>query len=60
MSNEADLVSVWAGAKRTCPPSDLAEEGELAKRPPCISSKGIHNFNYPRTGLAGVTVRKLT
>src|SRR5205814_10099793 len=42
------VVSVWAGSKRTCPPSDLAE-GDGAKSN-CISSKGIHNFAYPRTG----------
>jgi NAD+ diphosphatase len=42
---------VWAGSKRTCPPSDLAEDGD-GKRPPCISSNGIHNFSYPRTGKA--------
>jgi len=41
---------VWAGSKRTCPPSDLAEQESSEKRPPCISAKGIHNFSYPRTG----------
>jgi len=46
-----NLVSVWAGSKRTCPPADLAEEEDTgAKRPACVSAKGIHNFSYPRTG----------
>ena len=43
----ANIVSVWAGSKRTCPPLDLADGG---KKSACISSKGIHNFAYPRTG----------
>src|SRR5579862_8681329 len=42
------VVSVWAGSKRTCPPSDLAEGNGTKSN--CISSKGIHNFAYPRTG----------
>jgi len=46
--NATNTVSVWAGSKRTCPPSDLAE-GD--KKSTCISSKGIHNFAYPRTGI---------
>jgi hypothetical protein len=46
----ANKVSVWAGSKRTCPPSDLAEEAE-GKKSTCISSRGIHNFAYPRTGM---------
>jgi NAD+ diphosphatase len=40
---------VWAGTKRTCPPSDLADNKD-GVRPSCISTNGIHNFQYPRTG----------
>ena len=45
----ADIVSVWAGSKKTCPPSDIADNGKT-NTPPCISSKGTHNFSHPRTG----------
>ncbi|ODQ52618.1 hypothetical protein SAICODRAFT_57814 [Saitoella complicata NRRL Y-17804] len=45
-------MSVWAGAKRVCPPTSL-DPAELNKpaveRPACISRKGLHNFAYPRT-----------
>ena len=51
-SVKVNLVSVWAGSKRTCPPSDLAEEEhDGRKKPACISANGIHNFSYPRTGI---------
>ena len=51
------VVSVWAGSKRTCPPSDLAD-GEGSKST-CISSKGIHNFAYPRTGISFLGAMRL-
>lgn len=52
------VVSVWAGSKRTCPPSDLAEGPE--SKSTCISSKGIHNFAYPRTGMSFLRFVRLT
>jgi len=36
--------SVWAGWKRRCLPGNKPEGS-----PPCISKKGVHNFQYPRT-----------
>ncbi|KAG0134354.1 NUDIX hydrolase domain-like protein [Tuber indicum] len=49
----ARTVSVHAGTKRICPPSDRAfqkdPEDPPFERPPCISRKGIHNIAFPRT-----------
>ncbi|ORY80302.1 NUDIX hydrolase domain-like protein [Leucosporidium creatinivorum] len=42
------LRSVWAGWKRACVPGEPSAEG-LDAPPACISKKGVHNFNYPRT-----------
>jgi NAD+ diphosphatase len=39
-------VSAEAGHKRICPP----QAGPADESVPCISSKGVHNFAYPRTG----------
>lgn len=36
------------GHKRTCPPVPAGETGGA----PCISQNGVHNFAYPRTGMA--------
>jgi NAD+ diphosphatase len=38
-------IGVWAGAKRQCPEKDRVTGDRL----PCISRKGLHNFQYPRT-----------
>ncbi|CAO3683016.1 unnamed protein product [Umbelopsis ramanniana] len=38
-------VSAEAGHKRICPP----QAGPPEESVPCISSKGVHNFAYPRT-----------
>lgn len=38
-------ISVWAGAKRQCPEKDRV----AGERQSCISRKGLHNFQYPRT-----------
>lgn len=38
-------ISVWAGAKRQCPAKDRVSGDRLT----CISRKGLHNFQYPRT-----------
>lgn len=40
-------LSTEAGHKRVCPP----QSGPSGDTVPCISSKGVHNFTYPRTGL---------
>ncbi|PWW78571.1 hypothetical protein C7212DRAFT_350675 [Tuber magnatum] len=49
----ASTVSINAGTKRICPPSDKALQKNLEdppfERPPCISRKGIHNITFPRT-----------
>ncbi|KAI9758430.1 MAG: hypothetical protein M4579_003059 [Chaenotheca gracillima] len=56
-------LSINAGAKRTCPPTDLASLPTTAmqggtvdakpisatERPPCASRKGISNICFPRT-----------
>lgn len=41
-------LSVNAGAKRTCPPTDLAG-GTLKEREPCASRQGVSNICFPRT-----------
>lgn len=41
-------LSVNAGTKRTCPPTDLAS-GTLHERKPCASRKGVSNICFPRT-----------
>jgi len=38
-------VSVWGGWKRACLPDDAV----IKNGAPCISKKGVHNFQYPRT-----------
>ncbi|ORX79647.1 hypothetical protein K493DRAFT_362527 [Basidiobolus meristosporus CBS 931.73] len=40
-------ILVDAGYKRTCPP--ISPDQVSAEHPPCISTKGVHNFAYPRT-----------
>lgn len=40
--------SVWAGWKRACISGEVGEAG-LDTVPVCISKRGVHNFNYPRT-----------
>ena len=56
-------LSINAGAKRTCPPIDLARlptataqglpetasPSEATHRPPCATRKGVHNIAFPRT-----------
>ncbi|KAI1007947.1 hypothetical protein K3495_g282 [Podosphaera aphanis] len=42
-------LSVNAGAKRTCPPRDLALPPGQEERPACITRKGISNLCFPRT-----------
>ncbi|KAI9676407.1 MAG: NADH pyrophosphatase [Caeruleum heppii] len=55
-------LSINAGAKRTCPPTDLAlvsnpqrtsakdaQPLKPSERPPCATRKGIHNITFPRT-----------
>ncbi|KAI0115756.1 NUDIX hydrolase domain-like protein [Nemania sp. FL0031] len=45
-------MSINAGMKRTCPPTDLAgvpEGGEPKKRPDCPTRHGISNLSFPRT-----------
>ncbi|KAK4703536.1 NAD+ diphosphatase, partial [Phenoliferia sp. Uapishka_3] len=39
------LRSVWGGWKRVCAASQDSQDG----LPPCLSKKGVHNYNYPRT-----------
>ncbi|KUI65141.1 hypothetical protein VM1G_00862 [Cytospora mali] len=41
-------LSVNAGTKRTCPPTDMAG-GELKERGPCASRQGVSNICFPRT-----------
>lgn len=41
-------LSVNAGGKRTCPPTDLAG-GSLTNRGPCASRQGVSNICFPRT-----------
>ncbi|ROW12222.1 hypothetical protein VMCG_00102 [Cytospora schulzeri] len=41
-------MSVNAGTKRACPPTDMAG-GELKERGPCASRKGVSNICFPRT-----------
>lgn len=38
-------ISVWAGTKRQCPDKDRVS----GQRQSCISRKGLHNYQYPRT-----------
>lgn len=45
-------ASVWAGWKRMCMPNP---EDSAEKKSPCISRKGLHNFNYPRTDPVSVS-----
>lgn len=44
-------MSVNAGFKRTCPPTDKAvtAEGGSSERPSCVTRKGISNLCFPRT-----------
>lgn len=45
-------MSVNAGTKRVCPPTDLAgvpEGGEPKKRADCATRHGVSNLNFPRT-----------
>jgi NAD+ diphosphatase len=44
-------LSVNAGTKRVCPPTDLARlaEGKPAERPPCSTRTAISNLSFPRT-----------
>lgn len=45
-------LSVNAGTKRACPPTDLAgvePGGEPKERRPCETRKGISNLSFPRT-----------
>ncbi|CAK7267139.1 NADH pyrophosphatase [Sporothrix epigloea] len=45
-------LSVNAGMKRTCPPTDLAgveAGGEPKDRKPCETRKGVSNLSFPRT-----------
>lgn len=54
-------LSINAGGKRTCPPSDLSRlqgaigstSGErpinMKERPPCVTRQGISNLCFPRT-----------
>ncbi|KAF2841344.1 hypothetical protein M501DRAFT_928909 [Patellaria atrata CBS 101060] len=42
-------LSVNAGFKRACPPSDLAAELPARERPPCATRTGISNLSFPRT-----------
>lgn len=44
-------LSVNAGTKRACPPSDAAQaaEGRPAERPPCSTRTSISNLSFPRT-----------
>lgn len=37
--------SLWGGWKRFCTSALAPEEGKT----PCFSTKGLHNFAYPRT-----------
>jgi len=41
-------LSVNAGTKRTCPPTDLAG-GERHERAPCATRGGVSNLSFPRT-----------
>ncbi|KAK2605490.1 hypothetical protein N8I77_008323 [Diaporthe amygdali] len=41
-------LSINAGTKRTCPPTDLAG-GKLTERGPCASRHGVSNICFPRT-----------
>ncbi|KAI1433403.1 NUDIX hydrolase domain-like protein [Xylaria sp. CBS 124048] len=45
-------LSINAGTKRVCPPTDLAgvpEGGEAKQRPECPTRRGISNLCFPRT-----------
>ncbi|GAA6040372.1 hypothetical protein JCM8097_007582 [Rhodosporidiobolus ruineniae] len=42
------IRSVWGGWKRACIPGQPSSSSTPAD-PPCISRKGVHNFQYPRT-----------
>lgn len=41
-------LSINAGTKRSCPPTDLAG-GKLTERPDCASRHGVSNICFPRT-----------
>ncbi|KAI9766284.1 MAG: NADH pyrophosphatase [Geoglossum simile] len=42
-------LSINAGYKRTCPPTDLAPLMASQTRPPCTTRTGLHNLAFPRT-----------
>ncbi|KAH0541765.1 hypothetical protein FGG08_003787 [Glutinoglossum americanum] len=42
-------LSVNAGYKRVCPPTDLALPVGSQTRPPCVTRTGVHNLAFPRT-----------
>ena len=42
-------LSVNAGYKRTCPPTDLSSLVASQTRPPCATRTGLHNIAFPRT-----------
>ncbi|KAI5364838.1 Putative NUDIX hydrolase domain, NADH pyrophosphatase-like, Zinc ribbon, NADH pyrophosphatase [Septoria linicola] len=42
-------LSVNAGFKRTCPPSDNAAQADKVQRPSCVTRTGISNLCFPRT-----------
>jgi NAD+ diphosphatase len=42
-------MSVHAGFKRTCPPTDKAAAADKIERPACVTRHGISNLCFPRT-----------
>lgn len=42
-------IQVWAGHKRTCPPEQVEETDSNGEKNTCVSRKGLHNYQYPRT-----------
>lgn len=44
-------LSINAGTKRTCPPTDTAllTQGKSPKRPPCSTRTTVSNLSFPRT-----------
>lgn len=42
-------MSVNAGFKRTCPPTDKAAASDKIDRPACVTRQGISNLCFPRT-----------
>jgi NAD+ diphosphatase len=48
-------LAVHGGWKRSCPPTDLKEDGTRVDRPACGTRTGVSNLSFPRTDAVIIT-----